>query len=54
VTPAVAEALERQATDDELNALAVKEGMISVAAQGMQRAAAGETTVEEVLRFVAQ
>ncbi len=54
VTSEVAEALERKATDDELNALAVKQGMISVAAQGMQRAAAGETTVEEVLRFLAR
>jgi formate hydrogenlyase subunit 6/NADH:ubiquinone oxidoreductase subunit I len=54
VTPAVGEALERKVTDDELNALAVKQGMISVAAHGMQRASAGETTVEEVLRFVAR
>jgi type IV pilus assembly protein PilB len=54
VTSEIAEALERKATDDELNALAVKQGMISVAAHGMQRAAAGETTVEEVLRFVAR
>ncbi len=55
VTPEVGAALRRGAATDELRTIAVGQGMKTMAAHGVQRAAAGgETTVEEVLRVVPQ
>ena len=50
VTPAIRAAICRNAPVEELRALAVKEGMTTFVADGIRRAAEGQTTLEEVLR----
>ncbi|MCZ7645595.1 MAG: ATPase, T2SS/T4P/T4SS family [Planctomycetota bacterium] len=50
VTGKIAGALMRRASADELRMLAVGEGMTTFIADGIRRAALGETTLEEVLR----
>ena len=50
VTPAIRAAICRHASVEELRALAVKEGMTTFVADGIRRAAQGQTTLEEVLR----
>jgi type II secretory ATPase GspE/PulE/Tfp pilus assembly ATPase PilB-like protein len=52
VTPAIKSAILRRAPTAEITAIAVKEGMLTMAAQGMRRAANGVTTSEEVLRVL--
>jgi len=52
VTPEIKSALRNGATDDELLAIAVGQGMATMAADGIHRAAAGETTLDEVLRVL--
>jgi type II secretory ATPase GspE/PulE/Tfp pilus assembly ATPase PilB-like protein len=47
-------ALRRGASVDQLRTLAVGQGMTTMAADGFRRAAAGETTIEEVARVVGQ
>ena len=49
VSPAIGAALRRGAGTDELRAIAVCEGMTTFAADGIRRAAEGQTTLEEVL-----
>ena len=49
VKPELSAALRRGATVDELRQLAVKLGMTTMAADGIARAAAGVTTLDEVL-----
>ena len=51
VTPAVGAALRRGARVDELHALAIKDGMITICADGIAKAAAGTTTLDEVYRY---
>lgn len=51
ITPELAAALRRGATTDELRALAVSQGMTTMAADGFRRAAKGETTISEILRI---
>ncbi|MBN2311467.1 MAG: Flp pilus assembly complex ATPase component TadA [Candidatus Hydrogenedentes bacterium] len=53
VTPRIGEALRRGASAEELQALAVDEGMKTMAADGIGKAVEGATTIEEVLRTVA-
>jgi len=53
MTSELENALVHNATAEELRTLAVTQGMIPFAAEGIQRAAAGESTVDEVLRFTA-
>jgi type IV pilus assembly protein PilB len=53
VTHAIREALKRGASADELRTIAIGEGMKTMAAHGIQRAAEGYTTLEEVLRVLA-
>jgi len=53
VGPRIGEALRRGASADEVRCIAVGEGMTTMAADGIRRAAAGETTIEEVLRVLA-
>ncbi len=48
----LARALGRNASVEELAGLAVQQGMVPLAVDGIQRAAVGETTVAEVLRVV--
>jgi len=52
VTPAVATALRDDASVDDLRAIAVAEGMTTLAAEGVRRAAEGQTTLEEVFRVL--
>ncbi|MFA6133009.1 MAG: ATPase, T2SS/T4P/T4SS family [Phycisphaerae bacterium] len=49
MTPQIAEALRRKASLDELRTIAVGEGMTTMAADGVRKAAAGLTTLDEVL-----
>jgi len=51
MTPEIAKALREDATAGELTAIAVKQGMTTMAADGIRRAAAGETSLGEVLRL---
>ncbi|MGC9455215.1 MAG: ATPase, T2SS/T4P/T4SS family [Phycisphaerae bacterium] len=53
ITPRIAAELQRGASDAELTAAAVGEGMTTMAADGIRRAACGETTLEEVRRVTA-
>jgi type II secretory ATPase GspE/PulE/Tfp pilus assembly ATPase PilB-like protein len=49
MSSAVASALQRGAPADELRRIAVAEGMATMVADGIRRAAAGQTTLDEVL-----
>ena len=51
-TPAIGEALRRGAPLDELRTLAVGQGMTTMAADAIRRAAAGVTSLDEALRVV--
>jgi len=50
VTPEIREALSRKAPIEEIEKLAVSQGMITLAASGVKLAAEGKTTLEEVAR----
>jgi general secretion pathway protein E len=52
VTREIGTALRQRATVAQLQALAVSQGMTTMAADGIRRAAAGETTLEEVFRII--
>jgi len=52
VTPEIGRALRRGASVDELRTLAIGQGMTTMAADGLRRAAKGETTIEEVFRVL--
>ena len=52
MTSDIGRALRSNASVDELRALAVSQGMTTLAADGIRRAANGETTLDEVLRVV--
>jgi len=52
LTPAVREAFLNKATEVELTAVAVRDGMTTLAADGIRKAAGGLTTIEEVLRVL--
>ena len=49
VVPVVGAALRKGARADELRALAIKAGMTTMSADGVAKAAAGETTLDELL-----
>jgi type IV pilus assembly protein PilB len=53
VTPEVASALRRRAATEEIRAIAVGQGMTTLAADGIRRAASGLVSLEEVLSTVA-
>ncbi|MBN1554700.1 MAG: Flp pilus assembly complex ATPase component TadA [Phycisphaerae bacterium] len=53
ITPELAEAVKRGATHEELRAVAVGQGMTTMAADGIRRAAMGITTLDEVFRVIA-
>lgn len=53
VTPELAAAVRRKATTSEIRALAVGQGMTTMAADGIRRAAEGQVSLEEVLSAVA-
>jgi len=52
VTPEIGAALRRGASIDELRTIAIGQGMTTMAADGLRRAAAGDTSLEEVLRVL--
>ncbi|HOX06609.1 MAG TPA: ATPase, T2SS/T4P/T4SS family [Planctomycetota bacterium] len=52
VTPEVGAALRRGAGVEELRATAVRQGMTTVAADGVRRASAGQTSLAEVFRVL--
>ncbi len=52
VTPAIKELLREGADAEALRDQAVREGMTTMAADGVRRAAAGETTIDEVRRVL--
>jgi general secretion pathway protein E len=53
ITDPISAALRRDATEDELRTIAVGQGMTTLAADGVRRAAEGETTLAEVFRVTA-
>jgi len=52
VTPQIGRALRNDASVEQLRAIAVSEGMTTMAADGIRRAANGETTLDEILRVI--
>jgi len=52
VTPEIGAALRGGAGTDDLRRIAVEQGMTTMGADGVRRAAAGETTLEEVFRVL--
>lgn len=52
-SPELADAILRAATPDEIEAIVVSAGMKTLLADGMEKAAAGITTYDEVMRVVA-
>jgi excisionase family DNA binding protein len=50
VTPGIAKLIQDGAAEDEIRALAVKQGMVTVAADAIRRACAGETSLAEAMR----
>jgi excisionase family DNA binding protein len=52
VTPEIGAALRRGASVEELRSIAVGQGMTTMAADGIRRAAAGTTSLDEVLRVL--
>ncbi len=52
MTPEIGNALRNNAANEEIAALAVRQGMTTMAADGIRRAANGETSLEEVFRVV--
>ena len=52
MTPEIGAALRRNASVDEIRAIAVGQGMTTMAADGIRKAAEGKTSLEEVLRVL--
>ncbi len=52
VTPEIAKALSADASHEEIQDIAINQGMVTLAADGVRKAASGETTIEEVLRVL--
>ncbi|MCA9645859.1 MAG: hypothetical protein KC492_34450, partial [Myxococcales bacterium] len=48
ITPAIAEAIEHNKPASKIRELAVAEGMVELTTAGLERVAAGKTTLEEV------
>jgi type IV pilus assembly protein PilB len=53
MTPEIGSALRRGASVDELRSIAVGQGMTTMAADGIRKAAEGKTTLDEVFRMLA-
>lgn len=51
VTPEIGTALRQGASVDDLRALAIRQGMTTFVADGIRRAAAGQTALDEVMRL---
>lgn len=52
ISAELATGIARGAGTDELRAIAIGQGMTTMAADGIRKAAAGETTIEEVIRTI--
>jgi len=51
ITPVILHALQNGASPDELEKIAIDQGMVPLAAQGVRAAASGATTLDEVFRI---
>ena len=54
MTPTIKDLVIKGGTTDEIEAQARKEGMITMVEDGLYKAAAGATTIEEVLRVISE
>jgi type IV pilus assembly protein PilB len=54
ITPSIKDLVMKKATADEIQAQAVKEGMLTMMEDGIFKAVQGVTTVEEVLRVISE
>jgi type IV pilus assembly protein PilB len=54
VSPTLKELVMSQATSDQIEAEAKKEGMLTMVEDGIYKAALGLTTIEEVLRVISE
>ena len=54
ITPSIKDLVIKNATSDEIQAQAVKEGMLTMIEDGIFKAVQGVTTVEEVLRVISE
>jgi type IV pilus assembly protein PilB len=54
ISPAIRELINRNATTEQIEAQARKEGMLTMLEDGIFKAALGHTTVEEVFRVVSE
>jgi len=54
ITPEIAKCVRSGASAPELQAIAIGQGMTTMAADGIRRAAEGQTTIDEVLRVLAR
>ena len=54
LTPTLHAAIQRRAGRDELRRLAVEEGMPTLFADGLRKAAAGMTSIEEIMRVISE
>jgi type IV pilus assembly protein PilB len=51
ITPELKHLIITKAPEDEINSMAIKQGMITLMKDGLHKASAGTTTIEEVLRI---
>ena len=52
MTPEIGQALRNGASIDEMRRIAVEQGMTTIGADGVRRAASGQTSLEEVFRVL--
>jgi len=52
MAPEIARALSTGSTHEEIEEIAIKQGMVTLAADGVRKAASGETSIDEVLRVL--
>ena len=52
ITPEIGQALARSDSDERLRSVAIQQGMTSMAADGVRKAAEGKTTLNELLRVL--
>jgi type II secretory ATPase GspE/PulE/Tfp pilus assembly ATPase PilB-like protein len=54
VSPAIKEVILKEGTSDEIQAVAEKEGMLTMYEDGIMQAVMGNTTIEEVVRATSE
>jgi general secretion pathway protein E len=53
ISPEIAGVLEKGASAEQLREVAIRQGMTTIAADGVKKAALGKTTLKEVFRVLA-